>query len=136
MAGDRARAGKRAVTLIQAEHLAVIAALAGAGISVGFAIGSGSIGMWAGFLACGVAFGCTVPTNVVAGRRIPDEIRSSAFGFLQGLILVGFGIGSFLGGALAERVGVEDAMIYLGVTILVLGSLLLSSPVSRRTLES
>lgn len=86
--------------------------------------------MVAAFFFVGVAFGCTVPTNVVAGRRIPDEVRSSVFGFLQGVILVGFGIGSVAGGALAEQVGVRQALVWCGAVIAVVAGWTLVAPVA------
>ena len=89
---------------------AAIALISGAVITPAFVIWSDGPAMWIAFLGCGVAFGCTVPTNIVAGRRIPNDIRASAFGFLQGMILAGFGVGSFVGGALADRLGVREAL--------------------------
>jgi len=108
----------------------IIALVAGIAIGPAFAIWSTGAPMMAAFFFVGVAFGCTVPTNVVAGRRIPDTVRSSVFGFLQGVILVGFGIGSVAGGALAEQVGVREALVWCGAAIAVVATWTLLAPVS------
>ena len=87
-------------------------------IAPAFALWTAGAAMLIAFFFTGVAFACTVPTNVVAGRRIPNEVRSSAFSFLQGAILVGFGLGSVGGGIVAERLGVQRALALCGVIIL------------------
>lgn len=107
----------------------LIALAAGVVIGPAFAIWTTGVAMVAAFFFVGVAFGCTVPTNVVAGRRIPDAVRSSVFGFLQGVILVGFGIGSVAGGALAEQIGVREAVVWCGAAIAVIAAATYLAPV-------
>ncbi|MGH2727732.1 MAG: MFS transporter, partial [Actinomycetota bacterium] len=55
----------------------------------------------AGFFSIGVVFAVVIPAYGVVGPRLPEDIRSSAFGLLQGLLLGGQALGSIAGGGLA-----------------------------------
>lgn len=63
------------------------------------------------FVFTGVVFASAVPTNAVAGVRIPDEVRASTFGLVQGVILGAQGLGAAVGGILSDGVGVQTACV-------------------------
>jgi MFS family permease len=63
------------------------------------------------FVAVGVVFGAGLLGNVVLGRSIPDEMRSSAFGLLQAVVLAVQGLGALVGGLAAQFVGVRAACV-------------------------
>jgi MFS family permease len=76
-------------------------------------------------------------------RMIPDEIRARVFGALQGMLILGLGVGTILTPVVIELVGVQGAIIATGA--LLVGLTLLSiptlsgvrppSPVPEETLE-
>jgi hypothetical protein len=57
----------------------------------------------------GVVFASRIPGNQVAGLRIPDPVRASAFGILNGLMMTAMGLAAVLGGVLGDRIGVREA---------------------------
>jgi hypothetical protein len=59
----------------------------------------------------GVVFASRIPGNQVAGLRIPDPVRASAFGILNGLMMTAMGLAALLGGALGDRIGVRMACV-------------------------
>lgn len=62
---------------------------------------------WAavGYFSVGVSFSMVIPAYAVVGTRLPEEIRATAFGLLQGMLLGGQALASIIGGALAVLVG-------------------------------
>lgn len=89
----------------------MVAVIGGLGGGLLLPFGEQALIGWLAFFMIGVAFAASVPSNTVAGMRIPDERRSSVFGILQGLILGTFSIGIFVGGQLAGIVGVQEFVI-------------------------
>lgn len=69
---------------------------------------------WAivGFFSIGLAFAMIIPTYAVIGPRVPEEMRATAFGLLQGLLLGTQALASILGGALAVVVGAGPATAF------------------------
>jgi predicted MFS family arabinose efflux permease len=63
------------------------------------------------YAALGIVFASRIPANQVAGLRIPDEVRASAFGVLAGIMLAAQGLAAVLGGVVADRIGVRMACI-------------------------
>jgi MFS family permease len=63
------------------------------------------------YAALGTIFASRIPANQVAGLRIPDEVRASAFGVLAGIMLAAQGLAALLGGVAADRIGVRMACI-------------------------
>jgi MFS family permease len=63
------------------------------------------------YAALGAVFASRIPANQVAGLRIPDAVRASAFGILAGIMLASQGLAALLGGVLADRIGVRTACI-------------------------
>jgi MFS family permease len=61
--------------------------------------------------ALGAVFASRIPANQVAGLRIPDEVRASAFGILAGIMLAAQGLAAMVGGIVADRIGVRLACI-------------------------
>jgi Transmembrane secretion effector len=61
--------------------------------------------------ALGTVFASRIPANQVAGLRIPDEIRASAFGVLAGIMLAAQGLAAMLGGIAADQIGVRTTCI-------------------------
>ena len=57
------------------------------------------------FVAAGAMFASGVPANAVAGTRIPDEVRASAFGILSGVLQGSTAAGAAAGGLIATHVG-------------------------------
>jgi predicted MFS family arabinose efflux permease len=91
-----------------------------------------------GFFAIGVGFAASIPTNTAAGRRIPDEIRASTFGILQGVVVGAHALGAATGGLIATTTNLSTAatigaggLVVVGV--LVLGAALL--PATSRIFE-
>jgi len=66
----------------------------------------------AGFFSIGVVFAMVIPAYAVVGTRLPGEIRASAFGLLQGLLLGGQALASIAGGGLAILVGPGPASAF------------------------
>lgn len=62
---------------------------------------------WAatGFFSVGVVSAMVIPAYAVVGTRLPEGIRATAFGLLQGLLLGGAALASIAGGGLAVLVG-------------------------------
>lgn len=62
-----------------------------------------------GFLGIGVSFAASIPTNTAAGRRIPDNIRASTFGILQGVVVGAHALGAAAGGLIASQTSLSTA---------------------------
>ncbi len=61
------------------------------------------------FALVGVIFSFASMTNVVVGRRLPDENRVAIFSILQTGVFLGLSVGSLAGGLLSEVAGPEAA---------------------------
>ena len=63
--------------------------------------------MWAiaAFFSIGIVFAMVIPAYAVVGTRMPEEMRATAFGLLQGMLLGGQALASIAGGGLAVAVG-------------------------------
>jgi MFS family permease len=66
----------------------------------------------AGYFSIGVVFAMVIPAYAVVGVRLPEDIRASAFGLLQGLLLGGQALASIAGGGLAVLVGPGPASAF------------------------
>ena len=67
--------------------------------------------LWAvaAFFSIGIAFAMVIPAYAVVGTRLPEEMRATAFGLLQGLLLGSQALASIAGGGLAVAVGAGPA---------------------------
>jgi predicted MFS family arabinose efflux permease len=106
--------------------LAGLAAIAAGGLTLpvfGFELG----GVWpyVGFFGVGVSFAASIPTNTAAGRRIPDDIRASTFGILQGVVVGAHALGAAAGGLLANLTSLDFATTSAAAALLGLGLLIL-----------
>lgn len=68
------------------------------------------------YAAIGVIFAVVIPANTVVGSRLPKDIRASAFGLMQGLLLGGQALAAIGGGVLAVAVGPARASA-IGVAV-------------------
>ena len=85
------------------------ASLAAAGGSILFFFGVGGVLAFVGFALVGIMFSFVPMTNVVVGRRLPDENRVSIFSILQSGVFLGLSVGALLGGILSDAVSPESA---------------------------
>lgn len=109
----------------------VAAVLAGGVALPVFAFGWEGVLAYVGFFAVGVGFSASIPTNTAAGRRIPDEIRASTFGILQGVVVGAHALGAAAGGLLASVTSLPTAaaigagaLALVGLTVLMFSPLL------------
>ena len=111
-------------------RLAGVIATAGAGIAlIFFGLDAPMPLVLGGFVGVGVVFGTLIPTNTVAGTRLPNESRASAFGLAQGALLFSQGVGAGLGGVVAAVWGVRAACCGAMAGVLAVGLFYaLSSP--------
>jgi MFS family permease len=79
-----------------------------------------------GFFAIGVGFAASIPTNTAAGRRIPDDIRASTFGILQGIVVGSHALGAAVGGVVANATDVSFAATFGGASLAVIGIIVLA----------
>lgn len=84
---------------------ALVVLLGSAGGILWFLIEPPNYWAMAGFFSVGVVFAMVIPAYAVVGTRLPEEIRATAFGLLQGMLLGGQALASILGGGLAILVG-------------------------------
>jgi predicted MFS family arabinose efflux permease len=98
-----------------------VAFVGGFGALVLFPFGAVTAAGWFAYFMVGVAFTASVPSNTVAGIRIPDEHRSSVFGILQGVIMGSFSIGIFVGGQLAGIFGVQEFVVTASALLSLVG---------------
>jgi predicted MFS family arabinose efflux permease len=85
-----------------------------------FAMGPSSPLVLVPFAAVGAMLASRVPANEVAGLRIPDRVRGSAFMIIQGFLLGGRAAAAALGGVLARWIGIRSTLVlFLGVAALV-----------------
>ncbi|MEX2555765.1 MAG: MFS transporter [Actinomycetota bacterium] len=66
----------------------------------------------AGYFSIGVVFAMVIPAYAVVGTRLPADIRATAFGLLQGMLLGGQALASIAGGGLAVLVGPGPASAF------------------------
>ena len=71
--------------------------------------GVGGVLAFVGFALVGIMFSFVPMTNVVVGRRLPDENRVSIFSILQSGVFLGLSVGALLGGILSDAVSPESA---------------------------
>ncbi|NOX30791.1 MAG: MFS transporter [Actinobacteria bacterium] len=74
------------------------------------------------FFALGFMFQASMAANILVGKRIPADNRSTVFGLLQALILVASGVGAYAGGVAIEwlgpTVGVQAMMVTSATAVL------------------
>ncbi|MEM8904209.1 MAG: hypothetical protein AAGF02_10935, partial [Actinomycetota bacterium] len=87
----------------------VVAGLSAAGGSALLFAGVGGALAFVAFGLVGVIFSFASMTNVVVGRRLPDENRVAIFSILQTGVFLGLSVGSLLGGLVSEATSPEVA---------------------------
>ena len=87
----------------------VVAGLSAAGGSALLFSGVGGALAFVAFGLVGVIFSFASMTNVVVGRRLPDENRVAIFSILQTGVFLGLSVGSLLGGLVSEATSPEVA---------------------------
>jgi predicted MFS family arabinose efflux permease len=78
------------------------------------------------YIGIGIVFAVALPTNAVAGGRLPSEVRSSAFGMLVGLLMGAQAAGAALGGVAAgwfgngtvQAAALVPVVVFAGVALL------------------
>ncbi len=98
-----------------------------------FALGWQGLLAHVGFFGIGVGFAAAVPSNTAAGRLIPDEIRASTFGILQGVVVGAHALGAATGGVVAARTSLAwgvtagaAALAVVGLFSIVVATVLMS----------
>lgn len=84
--------------------VSLLAALAVAG---GIMAGETGLALLVVFFIVGFMFQASMAANILVGKRIPADHRSTVFGLLQALILIANGVGAYLGGVAVELFGPE-----------------------------
>ena len=87
----------------------VTAAIAAAGASALLISGAGHLLAFAAFALVGIIFSFATMTNVVVGRRLPDDNRVAIFSILQTGVFLGLSTGAILGGVVSEATSPELA---------------------------
>jgi predicted MFS family arabinose efflux permease len=82
---------------------------AAAGGSILLFSGVGGVGAFVAFALVGVIFSFVTMTNVVVGRRLPDDNRVTIFSVLQTGVFLGLSVGALSGGILSEATSPERA---------------------------
>ncbi|MGI9595837.1 MAG: MFS transporter [Acidimicrobiales bacterium] len=98
----------------------VIAAASAAGASALLFLGVGGVLAFVAFALVGVIFSFVTMTNVVVGRRLPDDNRAAIFSILQSGVFLGLSTGALLGGLISEATSPElaaGAALALGAAI-------------------
>ncbi len=72
-------------------------------------IGMDQVSIFIGYASVGGIFVLSTTGNIVAGRRIPPEIRVGTFAVLQASVYVAVGVGAFGGGLFSERTSPANA---------------------------
>lgn len=85
----------------------VVTLAAAVGVGVGILIGNVGVVLLAVFFAAGFMFQASMAANILVGKRIPGEHRSTVFGLLQALVLISNGVGAYVGGVFVEWFGPE-----------------------------
>ncbi len=98
--------GKDIELLRRGVLLALVSAVPASGL---LWLGFDQVSVFVGFACVGGIFVLSTTGNIVAGRRIPAEIRVGTFAVLQASVYVGIGVGSFLGGIVSERTSPQAA---------------------------
>ncbi len=80
----------------------LLAALAATGASLLLFAGVGSVLAFVAFALVGVIFSFVTMTNVVVGRRLPEDNRVGIFSILQTGVFLGLSVGALLGGVDSE----------------------------------
>jgi MFS family permease len=91
---------------------ALVVLLGSAGGIIWFLIEPPNYWAAAGYFSVGVAFAMVIPAYAVVGTRLPEDIRATAFGLLQGMLLGGQALASIGGGGLAILVGPGPASAF------------------------
>jgi predicted MFS family arabinose efflux permease len=100
----------------------VSAAVAAVGASALLFLGVGSVLAFVAFALVGVIFSFVTMTNVVVGRRLPDDNRVAIFSILQSGVFLGLSAGALLGGVISEATSPQLAAggaMAIGALILV-----------------
>ncbi len=87
----------------------LLAALAATGASLLLFAGVGSVLAFVAFALVGVIFSFVTMTNVVVGRRLPEDNRVGIFSILQTGVFLGLSVGALLGGVVSEATSPEVA---------------------------
>jgi len=115
-AGLRSHPGHGA-SVRQTAHLAV---LGGSGATAAFALAPNLGGATLAFAFVGVVFASRVPTMVILGQRIDDNVRASAMSVVDGAYAVAQLVAAIGAGALAEVTDPRLAcLVFAGSTALV-----------------
>ena len=95
-------------TVLLKQGLAISAVSAAAAATLMFA-GVGDVLVFLAFALVGVIFAFVTVTNVVVGRRLPDENRVAIFSILQTGVFLGLSVGTLTGGIVSEATTPEIA---------------------------
>lgn len=105
--------------------VAVAAAVLMAGSQLLTAYGPGLAAIVGGLTLTGIFFGCLGPAiSAMMGLETPDAAQARVFGVGASATAIGFGIGPFMGGAVAASVGTPPAMAGCALAALLLGLVL------------
>jgi predicted MFS family arabinose efflux permease len=105
-------------------------ACAGASIAaVGLATQLGWPGVLIPLAGVGAIFASGVPANAILGTRVPDDVRSSAYGIVNGVLQAATAAAAALGGLAAIHIGVRTTCVIANVAALVVGAVAFLYPV-------
>lgn len=119
-------------TVKQAAHLAMIGgAVATAAFALAPTLGAATVA----YLGVGVVFATRVPTMVVLGQRIEDNVRASAMSVVDGGYAVAQLVAALGAGALAEVTGPGTACLLFVVSTAAVGVVATALPIRSRASE-
>ncbi len=112
--------GAATFTLVGRQRLAPVLALAAATSGIGLVSLSAVGPAWAALLVVAAGIGlaaCDVLGRTILQRVTPDRVLARVFGALEGMGLAGLAVGSILAPLIVLVVGVEGALVVIGLLL-------------------